>query len=313
MAAVNGENKITVAMTGDTIMRPGVHATAYSLMKNLNKGWSCDIHFFGFGYEKGIQQSLEQTLSPFEERVHVKVTHMEEKKIKGARSFHGSFVPYVVFHIPHLVDAGRVIFLDCDLIVTCDLSALWESDLSGNAVGAVPVGVVQRAHPKCRKFMLDNGLNQADPHYNTGVLLIDTGQWKDENYTKRMIEVASIGAPGDQDVINVVADIVDIKRKYNTTCGPADTESELLETDPANLWAQDQVFHLYGSPKPWEPFARRFHPYYTYFKIVEDECRGFRRSKGEFRLRKVRRMFRLSRSYFKLFERGMKKIRQEIK
>ncbi|ASI89243.1 glycosyltransferase family 8 protein [Vibrio mediterranei] len=67
-----------------------------------------------------------------------------------------------------LSDLDRVLYLDCDLIVTASLSKLFYHDLKGNTIGAVEdVGVSNRV---LDKLGVEN-------YFNSGVLLIDVKQF----------------------------------------------------------------------------------------------------------------------------------------
>lgn len=82
-----------------------------------------------------------------------------------ARLFVGEMLPQNI---------GRVLYMDCDMLVRDDISALWEIDLGDNIIGAVQDQV--RASHK-----ISIGLGSSDRYFNAGLLLIDLNRWRKNN------------------------------------------------------------------------------------------------------------------------------------
>lgn len=82
----------------------------------------------------------------------------------------GDLINYTTFFrylIPDLVTSDRSLYLDCDLLVTGDLSELFHMDMEGKPVAAV-------ASPYAW---------ESDPYgFNAGVLLIDNNLWRSNSY-----------------------------------------------------------------------------------------------------------------------------------
>jgi lipopolysaccharide biosynthesis glycosyltransferase len=95
------------------------------------------------------------------------------------------FIPYF---IPQEVE--KVLYLDVDMIVQKDITVLFENDLSNYVVGAV-------LDPRIITF--DNSwggiLNYKElgfagdtRYFNTGLILMNTRKWRDQNVTEKIIE-----------------------------------------------------------------------------------------------------------------------------
>lgn len=82
-----------------------------------------------------------------------------------ARLFVGEMLPQNI---------GRVLYMDCDMLVRGDISVLWETDLGDNIIGAVQDQV--RASHK-----ISIGLSSSDSYFNAGLLLIDLNRWRKNN------------------------------------------------------------------------------------------------------------------------------------
>ncbi len=97
-------------------------------------------------------------------------------------------------------------YLDADILVLDDLESLWETDLEGAVVGAVLDGL----DPKLKHG--DPGFEEVprvQDYFNSGVLLIDLGRWREERISERALELL-INHPqslfSDQDALNIVCD-----------------------------------------------------------------------------------------------------------
>ena len=84
-----------------------------------------------------------------------------------ARLFVGEMLP---------VDADRLLYLDCDMLVNGDISELWNTDLGDNIIGAVQDQVYE-------KIKVAVGLNVNDPYFNAGMLLINLEKWRKDKLT----------------------------------------------------------------------------------------------------------------------------------
>ena len=100
--------------------------------------------------------------------------------------------------LPETVE--RVLYLDCDTVVLQSLKHLWKENLEGSIVGAVMEPTIYETV----KESID--LGEEDPYYNSGVLLVDLKQWREQEIQKKLLEFwKSRGGKlfaSDQDVIN---------------------------------------------------------------------------------------------------------------
>ena len=94
----------------------------------------------------------------------------------------------------------RVLYLDCDTVVLQSLKHLWKENLEGKIVGAVMEPTIYQAVKE------SIGLGEDDPYYNSGVLLTDLKQWREQEVQKKLLDFwKSKGGKlfaSDQDVIN---------------------------------------------------------------------------------------------------------------
>lgn len=116
-------------------------------------------------------------------------------------------IPRVMWYrllLPELLgNRERVVYLDCDTLVTDDLTTLWELDMRGCCVGAVTNLLPHDLRDRPAQL----GLTEAS-YFNSGVLLIDLESWRSNGCAEQMARLAreqskSLMFP-DQDALNIV-------------------------------------------------------------------------------------------------------------
>lgn len=118
----------------------------------------------------------------------------------------GEFTPAMWYRIflPDLVDAGRILYLDTDIVVADSIEPLWEIDLRGSYLGAV-TNVFQWNH---RNRPASLGLAGPDDYFNSGVLLMNLEEMRTGGTVAALHECAVLHgsklAWPDQDALNLV-------------------------------------------------------------------------------------------------------------
>ena len=109
----------------------------------------------------------------------------------------------------------RVLYLDCDTVVVRSLKGLWHTDLEGKVMGAVMEPTIYEA------VKASVGLGREQPYFNSGVLLVDLGQWRERQVQSRLLDFwrdkgGNLFA-SDQDVLNGVlkGEIKALAPQYN--------------------------------------------------------------------------------------------------
>lgn len=172
---------------------------------------------------------------------------------------------------------SKVLYLDGDIIVMGDLSELWETNLEGKALAAVP-----------RRWVSSDEL-QKSLHYpseagyfNAGVLLINLDFWRSNQTGQVCLEFiknhSDIICFHDQDVLNAVLwdNKIPLPLSYNFQWifltdtrfneAPAEVQKETLEI----IRSTPRILHYNGTYKPWEIVS--------YFKPYRDVWRYYKKS-----------------------------------
>jgi lipopolysaccharide biosynthesis glycosyltransferase len=148
--------------------------------------------------------------------------------------------------IPDLVAEDRIIYLDCDLIVTCGLSALYALDLGG----AWFAGCVDPKGRATSQMVLPD----EDPYLNSGVLLIDLKALREHRpmaviydyYKRHEAGVTHV----DQCLINKFAEgrKLVLPDQWNLQFNNIEARDVDAVTD---AFEGKAIFHFSGPNKPW--------------------------------------------------------------
>jgi lipopolysaccharide biosynthesis glycosyltransferase len=193
--------------------------------------------------------------------------------------------------LPELLpNLDRILYLDCDTIVMDDLHLLWETDLDGYLLGAVKNvferDVAGRAH--------DLGLAGPEQYFNSGVLLLNLGEWRREDCSRRLLDYARANASRlvwpDQDALNVI-----MARRWYSLHPRWNSQNSLFYFVHARTVFGDQmvreatqqpgILHFEGGElaKPWHylckhPFRQEYYRHLraTPFPVLPPEGRTLR-------------------------------------
>jgi lipopolysaccharide biosynthesis glycosyltransferase len=160
--------------------------------------------------------------------------------------------------LPELLPAvPRVVYLDTDLLVQCDVGLLFDLDLGGNVVAAKrtrqrlwanfvrPITRASLRLPAERAWLMRRRIHGTSMlktrTFNAGVLVLDLGAMRDENFTAENLHLVESCWLNDQDVLNVYCRdrVLELEPAWNTV------PSQDSELDP-------RIIHWAGPAKPWK-------------------------------------------------------------
>jgi lipopolysaccharide biosynthesis glycosyltransferase len=106
--------------------------------------------------------------------------------------------------LPELVAHDRIIYLDCDTLVTDDLTPLWDLDLHGHCIAAVD-GVPEPGGSQWRQEL---GIPDRVRPFNAGVLVLNLEAMREQQIIDRLLAFAHAHAAHarltDQETLNAV-------------------------------------------------------------------------------------------------------------
>ncbi len=158
---------------------------------------------------------------------------------------HINHMTFARYFIPDFVTEDKVLYLDSDLIVTGDLTDLFELDLGENYLAAA-------------RSCFGAGLG-----FNAGVLLINNKKWKSENIRQQLIELTEKEhenvKEGDQSILNMLFkdQYSLLEDKYNFQigfdAGAAEKNHAFIFEIP--LTPLPKILHYISPDKPWKQFS----------------------------------------------------------
>ena len=172
------------------------------------------------------------------EILNIKVSGDSFKKF-NCPSTHIKYQTYFRYLIPEYVKEHRVLYLDCDMIITDSLDELFNMDLNGCPVGAVA------------------DLPTTELGFNAGILLIDNMYWKTNNILNQLMDLTvqyHDQVYADQGILNMLFKDrwCRLPLTYNLQVG-----SDCLESLHRNMGWYDmyngipKVIHYTYTHKPW--------------------------------------------------------------
>ncbi|HEL1661511.1 TPA: glycosyltransferase [Streptococcus suis] len=148
-----------------------------------------------------------------------------------------------------LVDCDKVIYLDSDLLIRCDVTELWDIDVSQHYLAGVnEIDIINRFPDHKLKL----GFDLDELFINVGVLICNLQKMRQDKITHHLFteteRLKDIILFQDQDVINVAlkGKIADLPLAYNYTV-------EAMEKDLLSLDEIKVIHYNSQIAKPWIP------------------------------------------------------------
>ena len=156
----------------------------------------------------------------------------------------GSFSQYARLFVSSDLpkNLGRVLYLDCDIIVKQSIHELWNLELHGKTIGAL-----MDAFSKYYRANID--LEENDVMFNSGVMIIDLGKWRKDNVEDKLLEFISRKngwiQQGDQGALNAVLskDTYCFEPRFNsvTIFYDFNYKEMMLYRRPLKFYTEEQV------------------------------------------------------------------------
>src|SRR5690554_3225 len=181
---------------------------------------------------------------------------------------HLTKVAYYRLSIPSLFQGvtDRVLYIDCDLIVTGDLLQLLQINFDNKPVAAVE-DISTSSH-------MNTGLKRKD-YINSGFLLINIDAWNKKEINRKVIEVLEKElVDNDQCAINIALDgeWLRLPLVWNYQSGIYRNKRYIIENygyqQLIDVIKKPNVIHFVGSDKPWKKVC--YHPWeHDYIKYAD--------------------------------------------
>jgi lipopolysaccharide biosynthesis glycosyltransferase len=281
----------------------GLHVTVYSLMASMDPAKTVRLWLFHDGLDDSDIDRLRRTLAEFGDRCELHARAVNVDEFRQFPGLYGNTMNYSRLLLPQwLPDTDRVIYLDSDLVITCDVSKIWEQMEPDQGLGAVASTTMKWGleHATFEKM----GFDMEAPYFNSGVLACNLKRWREESITAKCVELLQkyrddLGI-WDQFALNAVfyRSFQNLPREYNYVLNPG------VRVVPHYPRA---VLHLVGSPKPWDFAAEIVNVHSPLFYSVLDKTayRGWRTWRSV-SVSNAPRTLRRARAYYRTIKSRMK-------
>lgn len=184
----------------DEGFRDVLKASLHSLLTS-HRGLAVSVHIVGEGLSEETTSSIHALVQEHGQTVEiVPMPDFETLLGKDIDPKRFTLSAFSRLFVDSLVDESleRIIYLDCDTIITSSLEDLWSFDLGPSVIGAVN---------DCRSWRYSHnlGLARNDVYINSGVLLIDlvkfrSGRWQ-QKFREGMMKYDGLLEFPDNDLI----------------------------------------------------------------------------------------------------------------
>ncbi len=197
------------------------------------------------------QDPMEQLKSMSADKVSVNIIHKENihENLGLEHKAHVSRAALLKFNIADiLAQYDKILYLDGDIVVECDLSELYDTDISECYAGVVRDIVSECVHG-------DHARLGHEAYFNSGVMLLNADKLRKDNIAEKLTETKKIWQSGkyqDQDIFNKVfgSKVLYLPNKYNYI---SDCENYFSKSKISKFYGSDDkaVIIHYAGLKPW--------------------------------------------------------------
>ena len=176
-----------------------------SLFENSMDMKSISIYILENGIKEENKIKIESIIEKYNQKppVWIKAYDISQVLSMEITTDRGSISQYARLFISRSLpaDLGRVLYLDCDIIIKKSIKELWNLDIQDKTIGAL-----NDAFSKYYRANID--LYPEDIMFNSGVMLIDLNKWKDQKIEERLLDFIKKKKgriqQGDQGALNAV-------------------------------------------------------------------------------------------------------------
>ena len=263
--------RIDVALAVDDNYAKYCATTMCSILDNKNE---CDEIFFHILHG----DILDENIARFALFPNTKLYKLNESEFSPyvRRKKHVGFTPmfYRLKLASILKNIKKVIYLDCDIIVTKSLSELYSIDISSYVIAAV--ASIYGSFYKKEMYRLGVPAVKMGFYFNSGVIYVNLEKIRNEKIENEFFEYLDENSQkiqfADQDALNAVLQgkCLALEQKFNFV-----PDSKYHNKKFCNTLPKDIVIVHFAGAKPWSkgfynPFLEKFWEYYKKSGFVSE-------------------------------------------
>lgn len=225
-----------------------------SLFENSKDIEEIIVYLLDSGIEEDSRKRIESIFVQYHRKqpYWIKAKNISRELTMEVDADRGSLSQYARLFVSSVLPdyLGRVLYLDCDIIIRYSIKELWDIDMHGKTISASV-----DAFSKYYRTNID--LQPNDIMFNSGVMLIDLIRWKELKVETRLLDfiVSKKGKiqQGDQGALNAVLshDIYCFEPCYNSVSIYYDFtfEEMLVYRKPPRFYTKEQIQRAVDEPR----------------------------------------------------------------
>lgn len=268
-------DEINVVLASDSNYAQHVAVVAASILSNTKS--KVNMHVLSDGISQEKIALIRQTVENFGGKLSVYDLSNYQCFENLFTSGHISKAAYFRLDIANILpeNVEKVIYIDVDLLVLQDIAELWNFNLNGKPIAAVPDYGIMASKRLMKQKNQVLGLPMDNLYFNSGVVIMDLQQWREQNYAQQVIKLAAEGnlPHHDQDALNKVFmnKWEALPLKWNVIPPVFNLFSKILLRGDLRKNAvlarkEKAILHYAGRYKPWEfEIKEGFNDKYYYY------------------------------------------------
>lgn len=243
----NTSNHIPVFFSTDDNYIPYLDVALRSLIANASKNYEYRIVILNTGLDtENIKRIKENERAGFAIEFFDISEYVEKIKSRFKNVYHFSVVTYYRLFIASLFPQyKRIVYLDCDVVVTGDISELYFANTGDSILGAVADDHVRNT-PEFKEYAKKAIGVDPDTYINAGVLVINLEEFRKNGIKEKFISLITeydfdLLDP-DQAYLNYLCRGRIFLLPCSWNCVPHDTPSE----------GEKNIIHFALYKKPWQ-------------------------------------------------------------
>lgn len=175
---------------------------------------------------------------------------------------------YLRLDIPNILpqEVKKAIYMDCDILVFDDLNELWKLDLHGKPVAAIEDFGILASYGKSAEKERNLNWHKEFSYFNSGVLVIDVQQWREQNYANKLIQLVQEKnfRHHDQDALNFLFmnNWCQVALRWNVVPPIFNMPMQVflnkkMRTEALQALKNIAIIHYAGGYKPWEYLSNK--------------------------------------------------------
>lgn len=266
-------NDINICFAGNINYSEPMRTTIYSILRHADMSRKYEFIILSSDFTDEIKAKFDRFKADNIAVRFVDMTSFHEKVKDRGKNYITAETNYRLYLLSDdFAEYNRMLYLDCDMQATDDISKLYDIDLEGMAVGACEavslraISVIKKAvffdGKPCnvdyyRKNML--GLKNPESYFNAGMLVLDLEKCRGITDDMRAVEVLTAHKMhyNDQDCLNIIFEdnvkLIDVYWNYTTAIpkGAQNPDKRISERYTELLRNEYGIVHYIGSQKPW--------------------------------------------------------------